>query len=38
MFNTMDQAKAEAADKGLEIIDLSIGSSDLPAMRGLGDA
>jgi hypothetical protein len=31
MFNTMDAAKAEAIGQGLEIIDLSIGSSDLPA-------
>ena len=31
MFNTMDAAKVEAQRKGLEIIDLSVGSSDLPA-------
>jgi aspartate/methionine/tyrosine aminotransferase len=31
MFNTMDAAKVEAQGKGLEIIDLSVGSSDLPA-------
>ena len=31
MFNTMDAAKDEATGKGLEIIDLSVGSSDLPA-------
>ena len=31
MFNTMDAAKDEAIGKGLEIIDLSVGSSDLPA-------
>ncbi len=31
MFNTMDAAKSEAKNKGLEIIDLSLGSSDLPA-------
>ncbi len=29
VFAVMDDAKAEAADKGLEIIDLSLGSSDL---------
>ncbi|MBN1992382.1 MAG: LL-diaminopimelate aminotransferase [Anaerolineae bacterium] len=31
MFNTMDAAKVAAQRKGLEIIDLSVGSSDLPA-------
>ena len=31
MFNTMDAAKAEAREQGLEVIDLSLGSSDLPA-------
>jgi hypothetical protein len=31
MFHTMDTAKAEARRNGLEIIDLSLGSSDLPA-------
>jgi aspartate/methionine/tyrosine aminotransferase len=31
MFNTMDAAKVEAQRKGLDIIDLSVGSSDLPA-------
>ena len=31
MFNTMDAAKVEAQHQGLEIIDLSLGSSDLPA-------
>ncbi len=31
MFNTMDAAKCEATNRGLEIIDLSLGSSDLPA-------
>lgn len=31
MFNTMDAAKSEARSKGLEVIDLSLGSSDLPA-------
>lgn len=31
MFNTMDAAKSRAIEKGLEIIDLSVGSSDLPA-------
>jgi len=31
MFNTMDAAKEEARRQGLEIIDLSVGSSDLPA-------
>ena len=31
MFNTMDAAKCEAQSRGLEIIDLSVGSSDLPA-------
>lgn len=31
MFYTMDAAKVEARNKGLEIIDLSLGSSDLPA-------
>lgn len=31
MFNTMDLAKTEARRKGLEVIDLSLGSSDLPA-------
>jgi hypothetical protein len=31
MFNTMDAAKSEAIRQGLEIIDLSVGSSDLPA-------
>ncbi len=31
MFNTMDAAKVQAIQRGLEIIDLSIGSSDLPA-------
>jgi aspartate/methionine/tyrosine aminotransferase len=30
VFDTMDRAKARARDRGLEIIDLSIGSSDLP--------
>lgn len=29
MFATMDGAKSEAASRGLDIIDLSIGSSDL---------
>lgn len=29
MFATMDEAKSEAASRGLDIIDLSIGSSDL---------
>ena len=42
MFNTMDLAKSEAIQKGLEIIDLSIGSSDLPpptaAMEALRQA
>ena len=31
MFNTMDAAKCQASARGLEIIDLSLGSSDLPA-------
>ena len=31
MFNTMDAAKCQARSRGLEIIDLSLGSSDLPA-------
>lgn len=31
MFSIMDAAMDEASQKGLEIIDLSIGSSDLPA-------
>ncbi|HEX9924484.1 MAG TPA: LL-diaminopimelate aminotransferase [Anaerolineae bacterium] len=31
MFNTMDMAKTKARRKGLEIIDLSLGSSDLSA-------
>jgi aspartate/methionine/tyrosine aminotransferase len=38
MFNTMDAAKAEAMAKGLEIIDLSIGSSDLPAPEAAMEA
>ena len=33
MFNTMDRAKATARDSGLELIDLSIGSSDLSPPR-----
>lgn len=31
MFNTMDTAKEQARRAGLEIVDLSLGSSDLPA-------
>jgi aspartate/methionine/tyrosine aminotransferase len=31
MFSTMDKAKCQASAQGLEIIDLSLGSSDLPA-------
>ena len=38
MFNTMDAAKDEAVGKGLEIIDLSIGSSDLPAPKAAMEA
>ena len=38
MFNTMDAAKCEATNKGLEIIDLSLGSSDLPAPPKAMDA
>ncbi len=38
MFNTMDAAKDEAEGKGLEIIDLSIGSSDLPAPESAMEA
>lgn len=42
MFATMDAAKSEAKSKGLEVIDLSIGSSDLPppeaALAALRDA
>ena len=33
VFAVMDDAKAQAADKGLEIIDLSLGSSDLNPPR-----
>ena len=33
VFNTMDRAKRAAAAKGLSLIDLSIGSSDLPPPR-----
>jgi aspartate/methionine/tyrosine aminotransferase len=38
MFNTMDAAKCRAKDKGLEVIDLSLGSSDLPAPPAAMDA
>ncbi len=42
VFNTMDRAKARARAKGLEIIDLSIGSSDVAppevALAALRDA
>ncbi len=38
MFNTMDAAKAEAQRNGLDIIDLSIGSSDLSAPKPALDA
>jgi aspartate/methionine/tyrosine aminotransferase len=38
MFNTMDTAKLEAQRKALEIIDLSIGSSDLPAPEAAMEA
>ncbi len=33
MFNTMDAAQSEAKRKGLEIIDLSVGNSDLPSPK-----
>ena len=38
VFAVMDDAKAEAADKGLEIIDLSLGSSDLNPPKAAIDA
>ena len=38
MFQTMDTAKAEARHNGLEIIDLSLGSSDLPAPEAAMEA
>lgn len=38
MFNTMDTAKSEAIAKGLEIIDLSLGSSDLAAPEAAMEA
>jgi aspartate/methionine/tyrosine aminotransferase len=38
MFNTMDAAKDEARRKGLEIIDLAVGSSDLPAPEAAMEA
>lgn len=33
VFADMDRAKGEASAKGKEIIDLSLGSSDLPAAK-----
>jgi aspartate/methionine/tyrosine aminotransferase len=38
MFNTMDAAKDQARQNGLEIIDLSLGSSDLPAPEAVVEA
>jgi len=38
MFHTMDTAKAEARRNGLDIIDLSLGSSDLPAPEAAMEA
>jgi len=38
MFHTMDVAKTEARRKGLEVIDLSLGSSDLPAAPAVVEA
>lgn len=38
VFATMDAAKADARAAGMDVIDLSIGSSDLPPPRGAVDA
>lgn len=38
VFTTMDRAKARAREAGLDIIDLSIGSSDLPPPASVLDA
>jgi aspartate/methionine/tyrosine aminotransferase len=38
VFATMDAAKADARRRGLDVIDLSIGSSDLPPPPGAVDA
>ena len=38
VFTTMDAAKADARAAGMDVIDLSIGSSDLPPPQGAVDA